>query len=56
MKPSGLANWHLSKVPTLPQRLADRGPMFKCWLKQIVNSFGSNDFLRQALYEGLGSS
>lgn len=52
--PSGFANWGVPKLGSSPPTEAGRqGPIFRCCLKQTVNSFGSFEF---SLRGGLGSS
>lgn len=43
--PSGFANWFLSQLGSFPPTEPGRqGPIFRCFLEQTVNSFGSLEF------------
>lgn len=43
--PSGFVKWHLSKLGSYPSTEAgNESPLFRCWLKQIENSFSSLAF------------
>lgn len=54
----GLYEMHLGlltgtyKPPTFLQRLEDRGPFFRCWFKQRVNSFDSLELSQAILKRG----
>lgn len=38
-----LTGAYQSRAPALPHRLGDGGPIFRGWLEQTANSFGSLD-------------
>ena len=51
-----LTDAYQSQAIALPHRLGDRDPIFRGWLEQTANSFGSLDFSQAATLRGLGSS
>lgn len=51
-----LTGAYQSQPPALPHRMGDRGPIFRDWLEQTANSFGSLGFSQAATLRGLGSS
>lgn len=50
--PGLLTGARRGQAPTFPQRLGNRGPVFGCWLEQIINSFGSREFSQAGVLRG----